>query len=107
MDDVFLKAPYPKKPMDVDAYNFIDGFYTALNANSPLDQQALYNNIDGLGIMIYGPIMESMKDFNMVKNEDLNRKVFMTIHEISHSLLEGADSLVAKGALKIQNKADL
>lgn len=60
MSEVFLKAPTPKKDSDRKAYEFLDGFYAALNANSPLDQNQLYNNIDGLGIMIYGPVQESM-----------------------------------------------
>jgi len=37
MDTVFLKAPYPKKAIDTEAYEFFDGFYAALNANSQLD----------------------------------------------------------------------
>lgn len=37
MDTVFLKAPYPKKTIDLEAYEFFDGFYTALNTNSQLD----------------------------------------------------------------------
>lgn len=31
----------------------------------------------------------------------------MTIHEISHALLEGSESLVAKGAITIDNKSEL
>lgn len=105
MDTVFLHAPYPKKTMDLEAYEFFDGFYTALNANSILDQQALYNNIDGLGMMIYGPIHESMSEFT--RQGDLNTKAFMTLHEVSHSLLEGVNSLLAKGAITIDNKNEL
>lgn len=31
----------------------------------------------------------------------------MTLHEISHSLLEGCNSLVAKGAITEANRADI
>lgn len=106
MDSVFLKAPYPKKTVDLEAYEFFDGFYSALNANSQLDQQQLYNNIDGLGLMVYGPVKESMQEFerNDVAEE---MKVWMTVHEISHTLLEGSRSLVAKGALTEANRQDI
>lgn len=94
MSDVFLKAPTPKSPMDQKAYDFISGFYSSIGANSVLDQKQLYNNIDGLGMMIYGPISESMEEFRNPGNETF--KGWMAVHEISHSLLEGGDSLVAK-----------
>jgi hypothetical protein len=87
MAEVFLKAPYPKKTVDRQAYEFLDGFYAALNANSPLDQEQLYNNIDGLGIMIFGPVQESMQEYTREGN--LTQKAWMTLHEISHSLQEG------------------
>lgn len=84
MSEVFLKAPYPKKTVDLKAYEFLDGFYSALNANSKLDQEQLYNNIDGLGLMIFGPVQESMEEFT--KEGNMTMKAWMTIHEISHSL---------------------
>jgi len=105
MADVFLKAPYPKKSTDRQAYEFLDGFYAALNANSPLDQEQLYNNIDGLGIMIYGPVQEAMQEFTREGN--LTQKAWMTLHEISHSLQEGGESLLAKGAISEANLNDL
>lgn len=37
MEAVFLHAPYPKKQLDLEAYEFFDGFYTALNATSHLN----------------------------------------------------------------------
>ncbi|CDW75594.1 UNKNOWN [Stylonychia lemnae] len=105
MAEVFLKAPTPKKQTDRQAYEFLDGFYSALNANSPLDQQQLYNNIDGLGIMIYGPVQESMQEYTREGN--LTQKAWMTLHEISHSLQEGGESLLAKGAITAENLNDL
>lgn len=56
-------------------------------------------------MMIYGPIKESLEEFNV--NEDLSRQVWMMIHEISHSLLEGSAGLVAKGAISDENRKEL
>lgn len=39
MEEIFLKAPYPKATNDLKAYQFFDGFYSALNTNSELDKQ--------------------------------------------------------------------
>eukprot|EP00347_Sterkiella_histriomuscorum_P001536 403371660 len=105
MDTIFLHAPYPKNQIDVEAYEFFDNFYAALNGNSQIDQQQLYNNIDGLGLMIYGPIRQSMTEFN--NDSNLNMKIWMTLHEISHSLLEGCDSLVAKNAITTENRDEI
>lgn len=105
MDEVFLKAPYPKKQTDLNAYEFFQGFYHGLDTDSQLENQQLYNNIDGLGIMIYGPIQESMQEFTEQGN--LNDESLMVLHEVSHTLLEGSTSMVAKGAITEENRQDL
>ncbi len=56
-------------------------------------------------MMIYGPISESMEEFRHPGNETF--KGWMAIHEVSHSLLEGGNSLVAKGALSSENEAEM
>jgi len=56
-------------------------------------------------MMIYGPVQESMQEFN--RDGNVTMKAWMTLHEISHSLLEGCNSLVAKGAITIENKNDI
>lgn len=37
----------------------------------------------------------------------MTQKVWMTLHEVSHTLLEGSSSLVAKGAITEYNRQDL
>lgn len=37
MDEVLLHAPIVKKPVDLKAYEFFEGFYAALSANSALN----------------------------------------------------------------------
>lgn len=68
MDIIFLHAPYPKTEMDMKAYEYLNGFYSGLSANTAFDRETLYNNIDGLGIMIAGPFEESMKEFTRQGN---------------------------------------
>jgi len=38
MDEVFLKAPYPKKSNDLKAYDFFVGFYSTISSTYPLDK---------------------------------------------------------------------
>ena len=98
---VLLKNSASKKINDAKAYDFLDGFCTESSANFDFDQQVLYNNIDGLGIMIYGPIEGNLKDFDTADN-DIYTEQTMAIHEVSHSLLEGVNSLVAKKAMSVE-----
>jgi len=55
--------------------------------------------------MIYGPIRESLKEYP--SEGDIKMKTWRTLHEISHSLLEGVNSLVAKGALSKENRNEI
>jgi hypothetical protein len=47
-----------------------------------------------------------MEEFNR-DSTNITMKAWMTIHEISHTLLEGCNSLVAKGAISAENQADI
>jgi len=80
----------------------LDGFLIASPANFKFDKEELYNHIRGMGMMIYGPIQGTMKDFHEAENSQ--QEVFMSLHEISHSLLEGVNPLVAKGAISEKTK---
>jgi len=90
-----------KAEMDTNAYDFLDGFLSASVINVEFDRQTLYNNIDGLGEMIWGPIKQQFLQYQNNKNN--TSAIYMSIHEISHSFLEGVNSLVAKGALTEEN----
>ena len=60
MDEVFLKAPEKKREIDEKAYQFLVGFVKGCKCKSPVDYELMYNNIDGMGNMIYGPIQNLM-----------------------------------------------
>lgn len=107
LDEVVLKSKSTKQQMDFDTYSFLEGFFAASKANYGVDNQQLYNNIDGLGIMVFGPIYGAMEDFKQNSNKDLKQTVWMGLHEISHSLLEGSESMVAKNAITAADKAEI
>ena len=46
-----------KKNNDEKAYDFLNGFFSGIR-NLTFDKQALYNNIDGKGSMVWGPIQK-------------------------------------------------
>lgn len=50
-----------------------------------------------MGIMIIGPVSKTMNEFS--DNSQMNVKIWMSIHEVSHIFLEGGDVMVAKGIL--------
>ena len=94
--DVLLKDARTKTVNDDAAYQFISGFLRA--SDLQFDYERLYNNVDGLGIMIYYPVKDAMKKYDE-NNGQLNEQMWMSVHEISHIFLEGGMSLVAKDAL--------
>ena len=57
--EVFLKAAQIKKQMDENAYYFMSGFLSEVQYN--VDHEQLYNHIDGLGIMVFGPVKGAIK----------------------------------------------
>ena len=44
-----------KRADDEKAYDFLNGFFSGIR-NLTFDNQALYNNIDGRGSMVWGPV---------------------------------------------------
>ncbi len=48
-----------KRPNDEKAYDFLYGFFSGIK-NLTYDLQALYNNIDGKGSMVWGPVTKVM-----------------------------------------------
>lgn len=101
MKEVYQKSPKTKNPMDDKAFTYLMGLISSIDIPSTLDEQALYNNIDQCGGMIFGPVEEGMRDYARGGNDQF--KVSMTLHEFSHSLLEGTTSLVAVGAISKEN----
>ncbi len=85
-----------KSSTDENAYEFLVGYFSGVSAIN-VDQQDIYNNIDGLGVMIYLPVDAAMKEFST--NGELNVKFWMTIHEVSHVFQEGGQVLVQKSIL--------
>lgn len=68
MDIIFLHAPYPKTEMDTKGYELLNGFYTGLSTNTEINREALYNNIDDLGLMIAGPFEDGINEFTKQGN---------------------------------------
>lgn len=102
LDEIILKSSNingktTKNEYDAGAYHFLVGFEEGSGQNLFIDVEMLYNNIDGLGMMTFGPVKGAMDDFS--RNSNAKQAIWLTLHEISHSLLEGAQSLVYKGAI--------
>ena len=96
LDETLLKSPMVKKPVDESSFFFLNGFFTGLQVK--INPEKVYNGVNGIGSMIYGPVGYTMKMYNEADGE-LNQRVLMGLHEVSHSFLEGGQVLVAKKAL--------
>jgi hypothetical protein len=101
MKEVYQKSPKTKNPMDEKAFSYLMGLISSMDIPSAFDYEALYNNINHVGGMIFGPVEEGMNEYARGGNDQF--KVSMTLHEFSHSLLEGTTSLVAVGAISKEN----
>jgi hypothetical protein len=60
LDEVFLKAPKIKKEVDLNAYLFLRGYFGGLSIE--YDEEKLHNEIDGISIMIYGPVQSGLEE---------------------------------------------
>ena len=64
LSEVFFKSTEKgaiilKRPIDEHAYDFLAGFLTSIQRVN-FNGEALYNSIDGKGIMIWGPVNKTM-----------------------------------------------
>jgi len=97
LDAVVLKSPIPKKLMDYRAYEFLDGYMGQVEGVN-LDRETLYNNIDGKGAMIYGPVDSVMREFTQ-SNGVMTQRAKIAVHDVAHIFNEGGDVLYAYGIL--------
>lgn len=105
MDIVFLKATATqgevkrttKRPSDEKAYDFLRGFFEDIQGVD-VDEENLYNNIDGRGCMVWGPVQALLKEFSNSGNK-VDKHFWMTLHEVEHIFQEGGESLVTSGVL--------
>jgi hypothetical protein len=71
-----------------------------------VDHEAVYNNIDGCGVMFYLPVAKLMEEFS--HHMKLDQDVWDIVHEVVHIFNgEGADLLVAKGAFTLEQLKDI
>ena len=71
-----------KRVIDVQAYDFLYGFFSGFKTLE-VDMQALYNNINGRGLMVWGPVQKFMT--TIVENNGTFSKMFwIQIHEVEH-----------------------
>ena len=82
-----------KREVDENDYEFIRGFLTSIDGVI-FDNQALYNEIDGKGISVIGPVNQAMESL-LQSNGNLNEKVWMKLHEVEHIFMEGGDFLIS------------
>jgi len=52
--------------------------------------------------MIMGPVTDNMGTYDATANDEM--QIMMAIHEVSHVLLEGTESLAAVGAISNESK---
>lgn len=52
-----------KRPSDEHAYDFLCGFFSNIDGIT-LDEETLYNHIDGRGAMVWGPVRAFLEDFD-------------------------------------------
>ena len=81
-----------KEKYDHNSYYFLKGFSSVISTNSALDHEMLYNNINGYGMMIFGPVEGGIMRFKV--DEKKVFAVWITLHELSHSLVETGLALV-------------
>jgi hypothetical protein len=62
-----------KRNIDEKAYDFLNGFFSGIR-NLTFDNQALYNNIDGKGSMVWGPVQKVFTTLS--KNNSTLTKAF-------------------------------
>lgn len=58
------------------------------------DNQALYNEINGKGTSVVGPLKQTMEAL-LQSNGVLTQKVWMKLHEVEHIFMEGGDFLIS------------
>lgn len=80
----------------MNAYHFLKGFFEGLKIS--IDEEKLYNGINDIGLMYVGPLNQLMEELKK-SNGAPNQRVWMMMHEVSHSFLEGGQILIAKGAI--------
>lgn len=88
-----------KRPYDENAYDFLYGFFSGIK-NLTYNLQALYNNIDGKGSMVWGPVTKVMNT-QVLNNSTITKAFWVQMHEVEHVFQEGGDLLVAKKVIDI------
>ena len=61
-------------------------------------QQTLYNQIDGKGTFVWGPVRQALDSLS-TSNGVLTERVWINLNEIEHVFMEGGDFLIASGTL--------
>ena len=87
----------PKKLVDVQAYEFLVGFFTGANLTSALNEQNLYNSIDNRGAIILSLIANVMKAYH--REGDVSLSVWQAAHKISTLFQLGSSMLLKMGAV--------
>ncbi len=85
-----------KNHTDEVAYEFLHGYFSAINVQ--VKEENIYNNIDGLGAMIFLPIETVMNE--TASKSQLSTKVLKAIH-VANTYFVGssADLLVSNKVL--------
>jgi len=99
LEEIVIKAPQTKPLTDFNAYDFESGFTIVYDpkGNFGVDNQNLYNKIDGVGGMIITPINDALVGYDPASSNSY--ETGMALHSISHFLLEGSLSLFNAGAI--------
>lgn len=79
MDEVFLSTkPMMKSERDENAFYFLTGFLNSMGFADKYDEETLYNNIDGIGKLVIGPLELAMKALS--EEKPLSEKVKYALH---------------------------
>ena len=90
-----------KSTIDEQAYDFVNGFITSIEGAN-FDNQALYNEIDGKGGFVIGPVKQAMESLSRSEGT-LNQKVWIKLHEVEHIFMEGGDFLISSGIVAAES----
>lgn len=90
-----------KVTIDEQAYDFVNGFFTSIEGAN-FDNQALYNEIDGKGGFVIGPVKQAMESLSKSEGT-LTQKVWMKLHEVEHIFMEGGDFLISSGIVTAES----
>jgi len=75
------------------------------SSNFGVDNQQLYNSLDGLGNMIIGTVNDGLESYDAANSNAFDTN--MALHEVSHFLLEGSLSLFNAKAISASSKDQL